>query len=934
MNNNTSCHPVPQSLAHAAELGKPAVLPTALAWASQGVPVVFTPGDAKAPRLLMQPEAPRERQYKATTDPASIQAAYDAYVAEHATDTNELTRIPNLAISGGDRCIILDADTPEAVESLRQWFTAATGEELPPRSEATPGMIDADGEWRHRDGGHWVFIAPKGAIPEGTTTATIGREDDAASIILGNGYALTTPSARPEGPYVWDSADGAYDAPPALVEAVLSIARQKTAAGSTTTAEPLPEDSAEFGWVEAHPWETRLASDGWVEAANDACGCSTWTAPPVEAHASTKSATAHSLECSVEGLAGKLHVWTDHPPAGLADYISEHGPTLSRLEYEAVTEFDGRLDWARVRLGVPHPDHESTIAAMQAGAEALGVTPRELGPIYATPQAEFESTGQITELSARPALSVVPDLDETPPAQAEPPAIDTDLTRMVSMLETELGRTLAAEEREELNYYIQEGERFFDAELYPEGYPVDPRLVRKIFSFSPVTQTIYHAASNALVSPLVVLACELVRVGMRLPADVEGPTGGCVSSFFSAIGPSGSGKTSGFDPQNSPWPSTSYPGFFDLLAGPAPADNDADDADDGGSAEGGVATGITQATAGGFVDFDKRRGFGSGEATITRGYFRWDDEAKEQVKNAHPALWAHSDEGGSDMNKAKSMTSTIITVQNALWAGAPISNSTQEKGDVDLAPPYSFFRTMGLQPALAASFIAHAGSGFTQRWCHLPAMWPWDGVDLGVPQPQQPAPAPHLRVATGTRFSSCASIDRARREARRRTNVVHPVDETGKEISSMLSHATWTRIKIATLAAALHSTAEVGEDLWEWSGWVMEISRKTLAWLLAEVAAEDAASASARGKTRAHERAGERAETDALVDATAQLIEKHLRKAGGAGLTMGRLKNQLAEGKKPHASAAITHLVEEGAAVRANNRVYHADAMRSASTPG
>lgn len=53
MNNDTPCHPVPQSLAHAAELGKPAVLPTALAWASQGVPVVFTPGDAKAPRLLM-----------------------------------------------------------------------------------------------------------------------------------------------------------------------------------------------------------------------------------------------------------------------------------------------------------------------------------------------------------------------------------------------------------------------------------------------------------------------------------------------------------------------------------------------------------------------------------------------------------------------------------------------------------------------------------------------------------------------------------------------------------------------------------------------------------------------------------------------------------------------------------------------------------------
>ena len=103
-------------------------------------------------------------------------------------------------------------------------------------------------------------------------------------------------------------------------------------------------------WAASTPWDNILAAD-WTPAGRDRCGCSTWTAPGP--HDSPKSATAHESGCDLARDDGRLHVWTDDPPA----YLRGSGRGLrsksyTKLDLVALRDYAGDYGQACEDLGI------------------------------------------------------------------------------------------------------------------------------------------------------------------------------------------------------------------------------------------------------------------------------------------------------------------------------------------------------------------------------------------------------------------------------------------------------------------------------------------------------------------------------------------------------------------------------------------------------
>lgn len=689
-----------------------------------------------------------------------------------------------------------------------------------------------------------------------------------------------------------------------------------TAAARAEARAARPTDSTEAEWERTHPFADALVADGWTETTGvSACGCGEWTAPGP--HGSPKSATLHRADCPEADYAGKLHVWTDNPPSELAAWIGEHGPMVSRLEYEAAAEFDGRLDWARVQLGVPHPDHEGTVAAMQAGAEALGVTPGELGPVYATAQTEYASTGQITVLSAHPAItdvvgegtaapvmSVVPD----PDADAAPTAAD----RLAAYVIAALGRSLTDGEADWVAALARVGVEP-TAPKYPRGFPSDLRLVRDIMDFSPQTRAIFHTAQRTAdphggrrVHPIAALMRQLVRVGRRAPVDLRTPTGQPISTYIIAVGKSGSSKTAALRPDTrdrlSLWPDMEY-------LGEPPRDPE--------------DTPLLAALG----DLDATSELGSGEALAD--LLQDEEEAevdgksvRQRVMKAHPSAWIFYDEITSLTRAGTRQGSTVVGALLSAWSGAPIGNTTRTHGNARIdGQDYTCFLAGGLQPELAADYLALDRTGFVQRTVLVPAAWPWGEIDFGLAFDPDTS-APSVTVAPGTRMTACEAVYDALREAEL-ASLAETDDEDLRE-----SHLIAVRIRLASLAALLHDSTHIDESVWQWSGLLMEVHRRTLAWMEAVARDAEQTAAERRGQIRAYERSGERGETASLVDQASEKVMAVLTSAGAAGITPGRLRARVTPRLRSLTRDAIAALVDAGDAVELSGRVYSAAAVR------
>lgn len=859
------------------------ILSIAQAWARRGVPVIWIEGGAKYPPIDMRTPAQRKVDdeaaqaegrsrsrggvHTATTDAKAIERAYNEYMESRAS-AGDLAQYPNLGLAlAGKDLIIVDADTAEAVEHLLRLYADWTGgDSLPTPTETTPGVQTTDGGWVHRGGGHWYFWVEDG-LPEGARGLSLGTGAEQVSILTGPKYVVTAPSMRAEGSYEWTG--GVYDAPAALVGLVAERAAKDTPTTPKISPESVEakvveaeivEDDPIDRWARQYAWETVLPAYGWTSTGlSDSCGCPIYTAPGT--HASAKSATAHQCGCSEYDTScghAPLHVWTDNPPNEIAAWIDKTGSrTLSMVQFAAAMEHRGDVAALLHSVDIPLPD-DPNWAAAPGQKLAGGLVPA--------------ATHSVPAPATTDELVVAE--DDTAPDN------DEIYQRVVSEAEAELGRTLDESEARRLSNRVAKGQNPYDTALYPRGYHSDLALMRKIMNFSDQTRAVHRAsrAGARTAHPVTALVAELLRIGRRAPVDLRTPTGEPLSTYLVAVGKSGSGKTHtlrgciAWSTINPFWDSCHMITHDELDATRSPGSGEA----------------LTEM----FLD--------TVESEDETGKVR-----KEKVMKYHPSVTLYTDEIAGLVSASGRDGATTASTLTSAWSEAPIGADTKKDGATRVEGHYSLFLKGGLQTKKASGFLALADLGLVQRTLLLPATSLWSCVDLGIPDPGE-VPAPHLTISAGNGMTACDAVFAALDDA----EDVSSVDSADED--DLFSHLLAVRIRLASLAAIMHSSLHVDEHLWEWSGWVIDMHKRTLAWAQAACAKAEAEEAHRQGRLYAHRKNGEITEAHDLLGQTASRVLGLVQRAGDEGTTRGRIKANLAAGKKIYLQPAIDQLLRNG----------------------
>lgn len=304
-----------------------------------GQPIVITKGTAgaykteKLPRWIPWPEYRVTRDGEFNTNKNPVMELEDLHpdgrlIIEKG---NGIAIAPSLATG----LVVIDADKPEEVQALSDWYTEVTGEALPEPTVKTPGKQDDDGNWKHSSGGHWYLQLPPadpGYDPEAYKgKAVIERGDSKFDIMAGRNYAIAPPSRRTEGAYKLNGDIILADKGTALYEAVME-ALDKTVRASRTPAETpvgltpvfTPEatgghsESREWAtpdglsttdrgllWEGSTPWPEVLAGTPVSLTGKSECG---GTCHEVHREGATteRSGVAHEATCGNESLAGRL----------------------------------------------------------------------------------------------------------------------------------------------------------------------------------------------------------------------------------------------------------------------------------------------------------------------------------------------------------------------------------------------------------------------------------------------------------------------------------------------------------------------------------------------------------------------------------------------------------------------------------------------------
>jgi hypothetical protein len=288
-------------------------------------------------------------------------------------------------VAGPSRLIVVDADTSESVEAFLAMWSEAEGDpslKCHTPTVRTPGMVNDQGDWVHKDGGHFYFEVPDG-VDMAWDVKSVMRAPGGLDIKWGNSFVVAPPSVRPEGRYV--PTGDVLTAPQFLVDMIgehLSAITERRLARSTLTAN---DDVA--AWAVATPWDDLLEPYGWTNTSkSDNCGCPIWTKPG-GGTTSYKSATAHEADCvrydNIEGH-GPLHLWTTDPPVELVDYVTSGSQTITKLQFVAAMEHGSDIGAAMDDLG---------IGSMEGYATWLDESQEE-SPVNPSPDGRCESQSQ------------------------------------------------------------------------------------------------------------------------------------------------------------------------------------------------------------------------------------------------------------------------------------------------------------------------------------------------------------------------------------------------------------------------------------------------------------------------------------------------------------------------------------------------------------
>lgn len=314
--------------------------------------------------------------YLATNSEVLITRYIDRYRKFYSSDSDVVP--VNFAVSvGPSNLIVVDCDTREQVEAFLRDAADAAGVahnlDIPP-TVRSPGQRDGEGNWAHKDGGHYYFTTDE-PMPShsGSLTASGGYV-----VLWSRRYVLIPPSVREEGPYYLAGQD--FPASPWLRGVVEAAVNRKILHSQGAASSPQLTDAIDQ-WSSEVSWDDVLSPQGWTPTARqDNCGCDIWTAPG--AHASPKSATAHDTGCGLDRYTQEnapLHIWTDNPGPELEEWIAAHGgsKTLSKLQTVAALEYGGQVGTAMRALSVT-PDNSERLSFGGGQDRDLGVSKTHL----------------------------------------------------------------------------------------------------------------------------------------------------------------------------------------------------------------------------------------------------------------------------------------------------------------------------------------------------------------------------------------------------------------------------------------------------------------------------------------------------------------------------------------------------------------------------
>jgi hypothetical protein len=255
-------------------------------------------------------------------------------------------------VAGPSRLINIDADTAEEVQAFQNDW--ATAEDDPGYLAASPTCLSPGAfrnqEWKHSNGGHFYFTVPEHFDWE-SYAITSFKAPGGYEVRWGMQMTVVPPSVRAEGAY---RPLGDIPEAPAFLLAAIEERNAKIVANRDRHAEVFADDNI-AAWSARTSWSDLLIPDEWTDTSRiDKCGCPIFEKPG-GGSTTFKSATGHENTCArwenVEGH-GPLHLWTTDPPAPLDSYLTEHGQTITKLRYVALTQFHDNVQRAKVELGI------------------------------------------------------------------------------------------------------------------------------------------------------------------------------------------------------------------------------------------------------------------------------------------------------------------------------------------------------------------------------------------------------------------------------------------------------------------------------------------------------------------------------------------------------------------------------------------------------
>lgn len=886
------------------------------ALAGAGIELVFlAPGtkdqpiDLRTPAMRKADDEAAQEAAKASGDPRWAEKTTKAGIHIATSDVKRLTHYakkaeerfpgqhPNLAMSVRNM-LLIDTDNKAGVDAFIEAYEQATGERITP-TVLTPGKIDPrTGEWVHRDGGHFYFELPDGwKMPDGARSFELA--DGQISAFVSDRYVLIPPSVRAEGPYRW--VGEVREAPAGLLQLIEEQA-ERVRESERRRAERAAAQ-AQFGtssidtWGSTQRWDSHLVPDGWAPTGDRRqCGCPNWTAPGV--HSSPVSATAHDPGCTLFDTSmghGPLHIWTDNPPAGIQNYRSRTGcKTMTFLQYVAWTKFNGDEAAAIQSLGI------------------TGGTSFDPSGVTAAVQAAMDDTNNGSWLDNVVRLRAPVTAESTPePVSAPVPAVTEAPKKKV--------------ERELPEKFVKHGFDPFDEEKFPKGYPADEDLMRKVFDYNDITRAIFHHARDRKprkAQPYVTLLRELMRRNLRTHQTI-GPGGMPLSTYGIVVGRSGTGKSMssnddlGLDDKLSPWPELPAPTWLATRA--AVTIQPKDPGKGGAIPNGNTSPRLIPHNFDGTTDFASAESVAAIFTTKrTEGDYTW----TEMVP--HPSAWivegemgdflATANRGGSNQGKnTVQRPGALVFVLCKTWAREKIGKRSKTHGDECTTGPYTLNLLCGLQAKLAQPVMEMESSGFLQRFLWLPADDAYATCNRpDIPRPAGKVDAPLPNFAEGDSITLCDEAKADVDEALEESYFPHLKDED-RELES---HSMQVRVRLAALAALLFGQMEVTPELWEWSGHLMEVSRRTFAWT--KVTAEAAANVKAAdvGSKNAITKGAEIVTATSETEITIQRITEILIKAGGRQYKSRVLDSLGKTRKAAWGEAALSKMIVAGSVTR------------------